>query len=91
MLLREAITKEEVETVLAEGTGAGVIEPEERVMMHEVMRLGDRHGLATVGYALQRQFLEKVLEYYEKLTGTASTDPAYASPGTRRPMAPSST
>lgn len=38
----QAITKEEVETVLAEGTGAGVIEPEERVMMHEVMRLGDR-------------------------------------------------
>ncbi|MFA5600366.1 MAG: CNNM domain-containing protein, partial [Phenylobacterium sp.] len=38
----QQITKEEVETVLAEGAGAGVIEPEERVMMHEVMRLGDR-------------------------------------------------
>lgn len=37
-----AITQEEVETVLAEGTGAGVIEPEEQVMMQEVMRLGDR-------------------------------------------------
>ena len=38
----EAVTQEEVETVLAEGTGAGVIEPEEEAMMHEVMRLGDR-------------------------------------------------
>lgn len=38
----EAITQEEVETVLAEGTGAGVIEPQEQVMMQEVMRLGDR-------------------------------------------------
>jgi putative hemolysin len=37
-----AITHEEVETVLAEGAGAGVIEPEERTMMKEVMRLGDR-------------------------------------------------
>ncbi|RAK58154.1 hypothetical protein DJ018_00450 [Phenylobacterium deserti] len=36
------VTQEEVETVLAEGTGAGVIEPQERAMMHEVMRLGDR-------------------------------------------------
>jgi putative hemolysin len=36
-----AVTKEEVETVLAEGTGAGVIEPQEQSMMHEVMRLGD--------------------------------------------------
>ena len=36
-----AITKEEVETVLAEGTGAGVIEPQEQSMMQEVMRLGD--------------------------------------------------
>jgi putative hemolysin len=36
-----AITKEEVETVLAEGTGAGVIEPQEQSMMFEVMRLGD--------------------------------------------------
>ena len=38
----DAITQEEVRTMLAEGTGAGVIEPEEQVMMHEVMRLGDR-------------------------------------------------
>ncbi|MBP8245860.1 MAG: HlyC/CorC family transporter [Phenylobacterium sp.] len=38
----DAITQEEVETVLAEGAGAGIIEPEERAMMHEVMRLGDR-------------------------------------------------
>ncbi len=36
------VTQEEVETVLAEGTGAGVIEPQEEAMMHEVMRLGDR-------------------------------------------------
>lgn len=38
----ETITQEEVETVLAEGTGAGVIEPEEQEMIHEVMKLGDR-------------------------------------------------
>ncbi|MDP3870729.1 hemolysin family protein [Phenylobacterium sp.] len=38
----DVITQEEVETVLAEGAGAGIIEPEERAMMHEVMRLGDR-------------------------------------------------
>jgi putative hemolysin len=37
-----AVTQEEVETVLAEGAGAGVIEPQEQAMMHEVMRLGDR-------------------------------------------------
>lgn len=37
-----AVTQEEVETVLAEGTGAGVIEPQEEAMIHEVMRLGDR-------------------------------------------------
>lgn len=37
-----AVTQEEVETVLAEGAGAGIIEPQERAMMHEVMRLGDR-------------------------------------------------
>ena len=36
------VTQEEVETVLAEGTGAGVIEPQEKAMMQEVMRLGDR-------------------------------------------------
>jgi putative hemolysin len=39
----QGITQEEVETVLAEGTGAGVIEPQEQDMIHEVMRLGDRH------------------------------------------------
>lgn len=38
----ETITQEEVETVLAEGAGAGLIEPQEQVMMQEVMRLGDR-------------------------------------------------
>lgn len=37
-----AVTKEDVEIVLAEGTGAGLIEPKEQAMMHEVMRLGDR-------------------------------------------------
>ncbi|MFZ5718695.1 MAG: hemolysin family protein [Pseudomonadota bacterium] len=36
------VTQEEVESVLAEGTGAGLIEPEEQAMIHEVMRLGDR-------------------------------------------------
>lgn len=36
------VTHEEVESVLAEGTGAGVIEPQEQEMMQEVMRLGDR-------------------------------------------------
>jgi putative hemolysin len=38
----DAITQEEVETALAEGAGAGLIEPEEQAMMTEVMRLGDR-------------------------------------------------
>lgn len=38
----ERITQEEVETVLAEGTSAGLIEPEEQAMIGEVMRLGDR-------------------------------------------------
>ncbi len=38
----EVITQEEVETALAEGMGAGLIEPEEQAMMTEVMRLGDR-------------------------------------------------
>ena len=38
----EAITQEEVETVLAEGASAGLIEPEEQVIIGEVMRLGDR-------------------------------------------------
>lgn len=36
------ITQEEVETVLAEGASAGLIEPEERAMISEVLRLGDR-------------------------------------------------
>lgn len=38
----EAITQEEVETVLAEGANAGLIEPEEQSIIAEVMRLGDR-------------------------------------------------
>ncbi|ESQ76514.1 hemolysin family protein [Asticcacaulis sp. YBE204] len=38
----ETITQEEVETALAEGMGAGLIEPAEQAMMTEVMRLGDR-------------------------------------------------
>lgn len=38
----EAITQEEVETVLAEGASAGLIEPEEQTIIAEVMRLGDR-------------------------------------------------
>lgn len=38
----EAITQEEVETVLAEGASAGLIEPEEQAIIGEVMRLGDR-------------------------------------------------
>jgi putative hemolysin len=37
-----AVTQEEVETVLAEGAGAGLIEPQEQAMMQEIMRLGDR-------------------------------------------------
>jgi len=38
----EAITQDEVEITLAEGMGAGLIEPEEQAIMTEVMRLGDR-------------------------------------------------
>jgi len=38
----EEITHEEVETVLAEGTSAGLIEPAEQAMIGEVLRLGDR-------------------------------------------------
>lgn len=38
----ERITQEEVETVLAEGASAGLIEPEEQAMIGEVLRLGDR-------------------------------------------------
>jgi len=38
----EIITQEEVETVLAEGANAGLIEPQEQQIIGEVMRLGDR-------------------------------------------------
>lgn len=38
----DAITQEEVETVLAEGANAGLIEPEEQAIIGEVLRLGDR-------------------------------------------------
>lgn len=38
----EIITQEEVETVLAEGANAGLIEPEEQQIIGEVLRLGDR-------------------------------------------------
>lgn len=38
----DAITKEEVETALAEGTSAGVFAPAEQAMMTEVLRLTDR-------------------------------------------------
>jgi putative hemolysin len=38
----EKITQEEVESALAEGASAGLIEPEEQAMIGEVMRLGDR-------------------------------------------------
>ena len=36
------VTQEEVATILAEGTSAGLIEPEEQEMIEEIMRLGDR-------------------------------------------------
>lgn len=36
------VTQEEVESILAEGTSAGLIEPEEQLMIEEIMRLGDR-------------------------------------------------
>lgn len=36
------VTQEEVETILAEGTSAGLIEPEEQEMIEEILRLGDR-------------------------------------------------
>lgn len=39
---RQEMTHEEVETVIAEGTSAGLIEPAEREMMSGIMRLGDR-------------------------------------------------
>ena len=36
------VTQEEVETMIAEGTASGLIEPEEQVMIEEILRLGDR-------------------------------------------------
>ncbi|QTC88845.1 hemolysin family protein [Brevundimonas pondensis] len=36
------VTQEEVESILAEGASAGLIEPEEQVMIEEILRLGDR-------------------------------------------------
>lgn len=36
------MTQEEVETILAEGTSAGLIEPEEQEMIEEILTLGDR-------------------------------------------------
>lgn len=36
------VTQEEVATILAEGTSAGLIEPEEQEMIEEILRLGDR-------------------------------------------------
>ena len=36
------MTQEEVETMIAEGTSAGLIEPEEQEMIEEILRLGDR-------------------------------------------------
>ena len=36
------VTQEEVETILAEGTSAGLIEPEEQEMIEEILTLGDR-------------------------------------------------
>ena len=36
------VTQEEVESILAEGTSAGLIEPEEQEMIEEILRLGDR-------------------------------------------------
>lgn len=36
------VTQEEVETILAEGASAGLIEPEEQEMIEEILRLGDR-------------------------------------------------
>ena len=36
------VTQEEVETMIAEGTSAGLIEPEEQTMIEEILRLGDR-------------------------------------------------
>lgn len=36
------VSQEEIETTLSAGTSAGLIEPEEQVMIGEVLRLGDR-------------------------------------------------
>ena len=36
------VTQEEVETMIAEGTASGLIEPEEQTMIEEILRLGDR-------------------------------------------------
>lgn len=36
------VTQEEVENILAEGTSAGLIEPEEQEMIEEILTLGDR-------------------------------------------------
>ncbi len=36
------VTQEEVETMIAEGTASGLIEPEEQEMIEEILRLGDR-------------------------------------------------
>ncbi len=36
------VTQEEVESILAEGASAGLIEPEEQVMIEEILTLGDR-------------------------------------------------
>jgi putative hemolysin len=44
----EPITQEEVESALAEGASAGLIEPEEQVIIGEVMRLGDRQVRAAM-------------------------------------------
>lgn len=39
---RQEMTQEEVDSVIAEGASAGLIEPAEREMMSGIMRLGDR-------------------------------------------------
>ena len=39
---QEAVTEEEIHSLLDEGASAGVIEPEEKTMMRGVMRLADR-------------------------------------------------
>src|SRR3546814_10512309 len=55
------ITHEEVETVLAEGTRAGLMEPAEQAMIGEVLQLGDRPvRAAKIGRASCR---ERVCQY----------------------------